>query len=362
MKSNMVFEVDRKDYSKTRVVEQTLPELQAGQIRVCVERFAVTANTVTYAVAGDLLGYWDFFPAEDGWGRVPAMGWARIVESNHSDLAVGARYYGWFPMAQYVDFTATASRDGFRDDGVHRKNHAPVYRSYTQTTLDPLYQAGTDAEDRHALLRGLMQTAFLADDFLQEQHYFGASRCLILSASSKTAIALAELCATHDGLDLVGLTSTRNIDFVRGLGLYDQVLAYDEISTLPARQASVIVDMSGNTSVLDTLHRHLGESLKHSMAIGRSHHDAPRQPIGGVLQPSFFFAPLQGKKRVEQWGSETYGARVHAALSACIQRSQSWLDVQRHEGSEALQRLWQSTLAGQSDPASGSVASLHIPD
>ena len=62
------------------------------------------------------------------WGRVPAMGWAEIVESANPDLPIGGRYYGWFPMATSVTFTATATRDGFRDDGAHRQSHAPVYR------------------------------------------------------------------------------------------------------------------------------------------------------------------------------------------------------------------------------------------
>ena len=65
-----------------------MPGLAAGQVRFRIERFAVTANTVTYATTGDILGYWDFFPTgEPDWGCVPAMGWAEIVESQHPDVA-----------------------------------------------------------------------------------------------------------------------------------------------------------------------------------------------------------------------------------------------------------------------------------
>ena len=38
-----------------------MPDLAEGQVRFRIERFAVTANTVTYATVGDTLGYWDFF-------------------------------------------------------------------------------------------------------------------------------------------------------------------------------------------------------------------------------------------------------------------------------------------------------------
>jgi hypothetical protein len=127
--------------ARPRCTRKPHVELGDGQIRLRVDRFAVTANNVSYAGAGDLLGYWDFFPSSDPstWGRVPAVGYAEIVESRNADLPVGGRYHGWFPMAETVVFTATATRDGFRDDGDHRQMHAPIYRSYTRTDADPFH-------------------------------------------------------------------------------------------------------------------------------------------------------------------------------------------------------------------------------
>lgn len=139
-----VLEVNRADHGITRITDDQSMPLTDGQVRLRVDRFALTANNVTYAVAGDMLGYWDFFPAEDGWGRVPAMGWADLVESNNDSIAVGGRYYGWFPMATEVVFNATATGDGFRDDGEHRAKHAPVYRSYVRSDLDPWYEEGEE--------------------------------------------------------------------------------------------------------------------------------------------------------------------------------------------------------------------------
>ncbi|MGJ8670510.1 MAG: DUF2855 family protein [Oceanococcus sp.] len=359
MTSNTHFEVSRTNYAETRLHKSSLAELPSGSVRLRVERFSLTANTVTYAVAGDLLGYWNFFPAEPGWGRVPAMGWGEVIATNNPDIAVGGRYYGWFPMSATVDFAASANSEGFRDDGPHRQKHAPIYRAYTRTERDPLYQEGQDAEDRHALLRGLFQTAFLADDFLAEQDYFGARQVLILSASSKTAIALAELVEQRDGIKAIAITSTKNMGFVRELGCYSSVLSYADIATLNKDEDCVLVDMSGDTAILDQIHRHFGPALKHSMAIGRSHHDAPRQPIGGDIQPSFFFAPLQGKKRVKEWGAEVYGKRVGKALFNCVSRSQHWLHIEEHLGSSAVESAWSQLLAGQVRPSNGIIASLH---
>ena len=92
-------------------------------------------------------------------------------------------------MAETVVFTATATSDGFRDDGAHRQAHAPIYRSYTRTDLDPFHDEAADGEDRHALLRVLLLTGFLADEFLAE---FDAEQVIVLSASSKTTIGFAD--------------------------------------------------------------------------------------------------------------------------------------------------------------------------
>ena len=141
---NELVEVNRASPGETRVVESELTPLTDGQVRLRIDRTAITANNITYAVIGDLLGYWDFLPTGcPEWGRVPAMGWADIVESTHAEVAVGGRYYGWYQMARSLDLTVSPTRDGFRDDGDHRQAHASVYRSDVDSSRDPMYP--TDA-------------------------------------------------------------------------------------------------------------------------------------------------------------------------------------------------------------------------
>ena len=63
--------VDRSDYRRTKVIHGEVPQSSDGQIVVAIDKFALTANNVTYAASGDLLGYWQFYPtAEDPWGKV----------------------------------------------------------------------------------------------------------------------------------------------------------------------------------------------------------------------------------------------------------------------------------------------------
>ena len=91
----------RKDQlSTTRL--HTLPDqaLADGQVRVCIDHFALTSNNITYAAFGDAMGYWQFFPtAEEGWGNIPVWGFASVVQSLHPGVAVGERLYGYWPMA-----------------------------------------------------------------------------------------------------------------------------------------------------------------------------------------------------------------------------------------------------------------------
>ena len=357
---NLTLQVNRTRHSESRLVERELPALGAAQVRFRIERFAITANTVTYATTGDLLGYWDFFPTgETGWGCVPAMGWAQVIESRHPDVPVGGRYYGWFPMARFVDMAVTPTADGLRDDGPHRAAHAPVYRAYVATDRDPFHQAGTDAEDRHALLRGLFITGWLAEDYFADNDWFGARRVLVLSASSKTAIGFAHCADARSGIEVIGVTSARNHAFTHALGCYDEVITYDDIGTVPAAAPAVSIDMAGSGPVLAAVHAHFGQQLRHSMAIGRSHHEAP--PRAGDLpgpKPAFFFAPTQVKKRVQDWGLRGYQQRIAAAVKGFVDWSHGWLDVRHANGGAAAAATWQEVHAGRVAPGEGYVVSL----
>ncbi len=356
--SNTILEIHRADHGRTRLLEEVDKPLDSGQIQLRIDRFAMTANNITYAVAGDLFGYWDFFPAQDGWGRVPAMGWADVVESENGAIDVGGRYYGWFPMSQFVTFDATATGDGFRDDGDHRSKHAPVYRSYVNTTNDPWYEEGVDREDRHALLRGLFLTGFLADEFFADDNYFGAEQVLVLSASSKTAIGFAQRASERDGLAVVGITSSPNVEFVRSLGFYDSVVTYSELPSVE-QVPSVLIDMSGNQAVVAELHKHLGDELRYSMALGRSHHDAaPAEVIGGPRQ-QMFFAPTEVSRRLDEWGRASYAQRTTAALLACVEGSLDWLTTELTRGPEDGARTWADVRSGNVLPTIGRIVSMH---
>ena len=81
--------VSRADLSASRIETIDHPPLAEGEARLKVNAFSVTANNLTYAVFGDMMQYWNFFPAPEGQGRVPVWGFATVVESREPGLGEG---------------------------------------------------------------------------------------------------------------------------------------------------------------------------------------------------------------------------------------------------------------------------------
>ena len=348
--------VNRSSVGETVLREVSAADLAPDHIRMEIERFALTSNNMTYAQFGAQLDYWGFFPTELPWGNVPAMGWGRVTESNVTGVAVGERFYGWFPMATSVDILATPVPIGVRDDGAHRANHAAVYRMFTRSDLDGLYTTAED-EDRHSLLRGLFLTGFLVDGFFGAASYNDATQAIVLSASSKTALGFAHSAKGRD-LQLIGLTSASNKAFVEGVGLYDIVLSYDETEQIPL-EPSVVIDMAGSGSVVSAVHERLGDRITYSMGVGKSHHDAPSAKVTAGPRPQTFFAPTAAGDRVQEWGIDGYQRRIKDALSSFIDDSRRWLEIDERRGPEAARATWASLFAGTVAPSTGLIVSMH---
>jgi hypothetical protein len=355
--ADLVFEVSRSDWKRTRFVEGPVPALAPGQVLFRVDRFALTANNVTYAFAGDTLGYWRFFPCAEGWGRIPVMGFADVIRSTHPEVKEGTRCFGFYPMGRHLVIQPGAvSRAQIVDAAAHRAGLAPTYAQYLPTSGDALWSAAR--EDQILLMRGLFMTSFLADDFLADQGWRGARSVLISSASSKTSIALAFQVKQSGRVRALGLTSARNLDFVRGLGCYDEVVTYEDIPSLPVEPA-VFVDMAGDGAVTTAVHRRFGDALAYDCRIGATHWSAER-PSDGLPgpKPEFFFAPAQIQKRSQDWGAQGLATRIGAAWTKFCDASDAWLRVVRSRGREALERVYQDTLAGRTRPADGHIVSL----
>ena len=340
---------------------------EVGEVLLHIEHFAFTANNVTYAMFGEAMHYWKFFPATDpGWGVIPVWGFATVAASAVEGLAVGERFYGYLPTATHLIVQPDrVNANGFVDGADHRAELPAVYNQYSRCSTDPGYHPNREAEQM--ILRPLFFTSYLIDDFLDDNAFFGAERVILSSASSKTAYGTAFCLSQREDVEVVGLTSVKNLDFVRNLGCDQQVLPYDEIATLSATVPSVYVDFSGNVEVRRALHTQLAgddkTGLKYSASIGGT----DWQHLGKVGElpgprPTLFFAPTQIKKRSSECGGAVLMGKLAAAwqlfMVPVTRPDQPWLQVVYAKGVEASLAAMTEVIAGRAKPEEGHVLSL----
>ena len=356
--------VDRDNYRNVKISEMELPPLQDGQVRVAVDRYGLTANNISYAVSGDSIGYWNYFPfhSEGGtrWGRVPVWGLADVVESEHAGIAVGERLYGFFPMqTELVMEPSDVLEATFVDATAHRRDLPEFYNRYHRTQAEPA--ALKALENERCLLFPLYLTGFILADYLQDNAFFEANQVLIGSVSSKTGLALAAFLKSHAGFEgrVVGLTSPGNRAFVESLGDCDQVVAYGAEEEIDTGRDSVYVDMSGNGALRATLHNHLSDNMVRSLSVGATHWDSARrkQALPGA-KPEFFFAPAHIAKREAVWGPGELFRRAYAAGAELAARTSQQLVIETVRGPEAARDIWLAMLDNAVSPRRGIMVSL----
>jgi hypothetical protein len=368
MTTSTNFLVERNALATTQIAHAPVRgagDLQSGEVLLRVDRFAFTANNITYAAFGDAMAYWQFFPTtEPGTGSIPVWGFADVAASSCEGIEVGERLYGYFPMSTHLIVAPHhINAAGFIDGMAHRQSLSLIYNHYLRCAHDPLYQADTEA--LQMLLRPLFTTSFLLDDFFAGNGMFGARTLVLTSASSKTALGMAFLLHRNRGLrdsdyEIVGLTSPGNIAFVEGLGCYDRVLGYDQVAQLDKATPSVIIDFAGSGEILGQLHHQLAPQLQYSCLVGASHWDE-RGGMPDTLPgpaPELFFAPSQAEKRVKELGGEVFQQRLAEVWLEFVSFVGGWMNVEYDLGPEAVERVYQNVLAGRFKPDTGYILSL----
>jgi hypothetical protein len=359
------FLVHKKDLTQTQLLQSAQERLAAGQIRLRIDLFSLTANNITYASFGDAMSYWNFYPRSDEWGIIPVWGFASVTQSLCEGIEAGQRFYGYYPMSSEVTLTpARVSTAGFSVSDGPRGKLAAVYNQYTHCAADPFYAHGSEAVQ--CLLRPLFITSWLIDDFLADNDFFGSDAVLMSSASSKTAYGTAFCMAqrpAHARPKIIGLTSPGNVAFSESLGCYDQVITYEQLETLSAALPCTYVDFAGNAALRRRIHGHFSQ-LKYSCSVGGTH----VQELGGAKdlpgpKATLFFAPAQIAKRRDDWGGAVLNQRLVQSWQAFAQRvsdsSNGWMDVQSHSAASSAQ-AYQSLLSGKLGPRIGQVWSLSI--
>jgi hypothetical protein len=353
------FLVKRDDLRECRINEGSPPEIEPGRALLRVDTFGLTANNVTYAVMGEMMSYWNFFPAPEGWGRVPMWGFAEVEQSEAEGVEPGTRLYGYLPPSSHLAVTPTrANERGFIDASPHRAELPSAYHRYLATATDPFYRE--DREELQMLLRPLFFTSFLIDDQLQDDGLVEQGPVILSSASSKTAIAAAFMLAQREGVEVVGLTSQRSLGFVEGLGIYARTVRYDAIDSLDAGPATFI-DFAGDGDVRAAVHNRFGDALAASIAVGLTHWEDFGGLAGGDLlgpTPAFFFAPDRVTKRSADWGPAGLEDRVAEAWHPFCNWIFERLKIVRGEGFDAVRDAYLEVLEGKVPPDKAHVLTL----
>jgi len=353
---NPQFQVKRNMFFNGRLAETPAEELTIGdgEILVKVDKFAYTANNITYAVAGDMLGYWQFFPPmgkdSHGYGVIPVWGFADVVESNVEGIPAGDRLFGYFPPASHLKMHPTRIADGRFVDGMAHRSKLPAgYNLYRRVNNEPHYSTKMDNE--RMVLFPLHLTSFCIWDALQDKDFYSAKQVIILSASSKTSTGLGyALQADENAPKVIGVTSKRNLAMVKGLNLYDQSTTYDAIGDIDANTPTVIVDMSGNADILVDLHTRLGDNMKWCINVGITHWDkaAPKPKKGTITERSeFFFAPGHIQRRIKEWGPAGFDQKTATFMMETAAKTQEWLTYKKIDGLAEMAKIHQAVCEGK---------------
>ena len=233
-----------------------------------------------------------------------------------------------------------------------------VYNNYIRLSGDADYESEMD--NIRSLLFPLHITSFCICDALEEKDYYGAEQILIVSASSKTAIGLAQgLEEASSSPSIIGLTSQKNLDFVKNLGCYDEVITYDEISSVNFQNKSVIVDMAGSREILGTLHGSLKDNMLKCLTVGMTHWDndvTAEDALGQAMlreRTEFFFAPAHIQKRVKDWGYDGYNQKTNEFMKTRSLQSSHWMKIREVNGIENFISIYNQFVKGDINPNEG---------
>ncbi|TDF39373.1 DUF2855 family protein [Alteromonadaceae bacterium M269] len=349
--------VKRHQINETKMFDVVIKDNELGENQVImkIESFGFSANNITYASMGEKMRYWGFFPAEGEWGKVPVWGYGVVTASNHPDVPVGEKYFGYFPMATHLLITADKVTDyGLRDSSSWRVSNSPVYDNYVRCATDISYQADQEAWDLN--FRPLYMTSFILDDYLSEVVSKDVDDVVFTSASSKTAYGTAFLMKTLKeergmNVNVVGLTSASNVEFVESLGCFDQVCSYDDLSPLSADKYSWLVDFAGSPSLLNRFDQY-SNNFKRLVKVGATDWQDQKESkteLNEALAQELFFAPSHVAKRREEWGVDRFNKAYAKAWLSFAKHVKPLLKVNDVDGIGQVDALYQGFLAGDVD-------------
>lgn len=357
METNKTLLVNKANLFECSIGSTDAPMIVDDEVLFKINNFSFTSNNITYGVVGDKIGYWNFFPADNPNGIIPVWGFAEVSASNNPDFEIGELFYGYWPMSTYLKVKPiNINLYGFVDGTAHRSKLPPIYNFYTKmpqaiSKIDMGY---------HSIIKPLFTTAFLNYGFLQEMDFFNASQIILTSASSKTALGIAYMLFANrqaHGKKIIGLTSQRNLGFVRDTGFYDEQISYDTFDKALSELPSVIIDLAGNTSLLSDLHEKLKDKLKFVSLIGLTDWKSLGD-MKTIPNSKFFFAPDHATGLFTKIGPEKANQLINEAQEKFTKHVSNWMELEFIDFEKEIKPLYLDMLNGKIKPSKGYIVTL----
>lgn len=223
------------------------------------------------------------------------------------------------------------------------------------------------------LYRPLYWTSFWCEDWLFTSNYRGGAKLIFISsASSKTAFCLAYCIQLRirnkeipAGTKIIGLTSERNTGFTKRLGLYHEVVSYDDINekSFDSGVRAIYTDVAGNDRLNKKLLTMQGPAFVAVIKLGMSNvtptrFDATnawtkntmlegagaRSTSVGALEYENFFMVEWLAVRVKQLSvKEIVGMQVNA-WKRLLFDAKGWVEITRVYGGERVKAAYDSAL------------------
>jgi len=349
-------QVNKKDIRDVKINTDSISarDIGEGQILLKVDSFAYTSNNTSYAIFGDRIGYWHFFPTKDeGYGIIPTWGFGEVIASKHEKIMVGSRYYGYYPMGSHMVATpGKVSAYGWTDTVSHRTQLPALYNNYIDCSTDLIYKA--ELENTQSIFRPLFTTSYLIRDMYADQEFMKADQIILTSASSKTAMGLA-YCLKDDPLKTIGMTSGHRVEQVNSTGYYDEVYSYEDIKSI-SQVPSSIVDFGGSAPVKSALDSHLSTHLTYLCLVGFVDWEADK--VQGGPEGVMFFAPTYAQEKIKRDGMIAFTMALGKSFGEFAQDSKNWINIEHKKGEHALVDIHHLITDGKADAGHGYIISL----
>ena len=174
---------------------------------------------------------------------IPAWGLSIAHRSNHPDVEEGSTFHGFFPLGPY-SVRSVGEVDPGRGSALQSP---PGFKG----PLEWLRLVRTDGyRDFVADLFEYFKIGITYARGLRDLDRYGAEQLVLSSASSASAQIIA-MCVKEllPDLKVVGLTSSRNFERVKGLAYFDEAFTYEDLTSAVGTGPSLYFDVLGDESV-----------------------------------------------------------------------------------------------------------------